>query len=512
MTKAKQIVLYSVLAAALIAPFLAGQRLVGPEHVFGGFFLNPQDGNSYLAKMRLGWQGEWRFQLPYSIETGGGVYLFLFYILLGHLARITSLPILLVFHAARLLSAAFLVYAVIRLYRRWSSDLTAGGFLFLTALTFCGSGLGWIAALFGAATADLTVPEAYPFLSMFVNPHFPLGLGLLLYYLDLLAGGLKWRQVPFLFLLGLALAVIQPFEIVIAAAITAGYIIWQRIETGRWSELPVVGFFFGGGAYLFYQYSSIRSDPVLSVWNAQNITLAPPLWDVLIAFSPALLFSVLQVIDLARSRQLGRYKLFIVWLAAGLVLLYLPFSLQRRFLSGYFIPCAFLGAAAVLRLAGRERRNVRRALVILVFAISLVSNLFILVGGLVASAQHHPYLVLSREEKAAFDWMNAHFNAAGPILASTETGMYIPAFTGWRVVYGHPFETVNAERRKAEVEAVFSGGMDLAEIEEYLKQNGIRYIFWGPRERAGLSSDPFTRYPVIYQNLQVKIYSVEDGL
>ena len=34
------------------------------------------------------------------------------------------------------------------------------------------------------------------------------------------------------------------------------------------------------------------------------------------------------------------------------------------------------------------------------------------------------------------------------ILSSPEMGLFIPAQTGRRVLYGHPFETVNADAEK----------------------------------------------------------------
>jgi hypothetical protein len=506
----KRIVLFSVLAAALVGPFLAGLWLAGTEHVFGGFLLNPQDGNSYLAKMRLGWLGEWRFQLPYSLETSDGAYLFLFYILLGHLARITTLSIPLMFHLARLFSAAFLVYAIFRLYRRWLGDFHTSGFQFLVALTLFGSGLGWIAGLFGGFTSDFWVAEAYPFLSMYTNPHFPLGLGLLLIFFDQIEGGLKWMQTPLLIFQGLAIAIIQPFALVVGAVISAGYILWEFLTDRRSSSLPAAGFTLGGGLFLVYQYVAIQKDPVLSLWNEQNITSAPPVWDLLISFSPALIFAIVQVVHLVRNRQIGRYKLFVVWLAAGVAMLYLPFNLQRRFLLGFFIPCAFLGALGVMQMAGKYLRQ-RRIFTGVVLAASLVTNLFVLLGGIGAAARHEPLLFFSRDEQAAFGWINEHSAAAGPILASEETGMYIPAYTGWRVVYGHPFETINAEQRKAEVEAIFSGSMNAEEIKTYFEKNKIRYVFWGPHEQEGNSGNPFADYPVAYQNHSVTIYTVGAG-
>jgi len=60
----------------------------GPDHVFGGVLLNPIDGYSYLAKAYQGWQGNWKFTLPYSAEKSGGIYIQTYYLFLGHLARI----------------------------------------------------------------------------------------------------------------------------------------------------------------------------------------------------------------------------------------------------------------------------------------------------------------------------------------------------------------------------------------------------------------------------------------
>ena len=70
---------------------------------FLDFLYNPQDGNSYLAKMYQGWEGNWRFVLPYTAEAGEGAYLFLFYILLGHIARVCGLSPILIFHLVRVL-------------------------------------------------------------------------------------------------------------------------------------------------------------------------------------------------------------------------------------------------------------------------------------------------------------------------------------------------------------------------------------------------------------------------
>jgi hypothetical protein len=66
------------------------------------------------------------------------------------------------------------------------------------------------------------------------------------------------------------------------------------------------------------------------------------------------------------------------------------------------------------------------------------------------------------------------------VLAGPDTGLYIPARTGLRVLYGHPFETVNAQAEREAVEGFFRGEKDPA---QFLPARRIEFIFYGPRER-----------------------------
>jgi hypothetical protein len=49
------------------------------------------------------------------------------------------------------------------------------------------------------------------------------------------------------------------------------------------------------------------------------------------------------------------------------------------------------------------------------------------------------------------------------------------------VLYGHPYETVNAGAEKAQVVGFFRG--ELASPGAFLEQRTVDYIFYGPRER-----------------------------
>jgi hypothetical protein len=66
-------------------------------------------------------------------------------------------------------------------------------------------------------------------------------------------------------------------------------------------------------------------------------------------------------------------------------------------------------------------------------------------------------------------------------------GLFVPAWAGQPVVYGHPFETVNAKERNAQIEAYWSGKMGVKEREAFLQDNNVRYVLAEP-EAWGLET------------------------
>jgi len=248
-----QIVLLLLLLLLQAAPYGIAGLLAGDAWVFGGFLLNPLDGNSYLAKMQTGWEGAWRFQLIYSPEHGDGTFLYFFYLFLGHLARWTGLSVLVIFHAARLLAVVALFFSMQTFARAVVQDdgETEDRMLWLAGL---GGGMGWLVALTGGPmTGDFWVAEAYPFLSMYANPHFPLGLALILLILALdLKGRSRW-SAPAAAILGLLLAIIQPFGLVVAAGMLSGLFGWRWLAEKKFDPWTMICGASLGGVFLVYQ-------------------------------------------------------------------------------------------------------------------------------------------------------------------------------------------------------------------------------------------------------------------
>ncbi len=509
-------------------PYVYAAYTAGPDHVFAGFLFNPQDANSYLAKMYQGWRGEWLVKLPYTAVPGEGAYLFLFYLFLGHVARWLSLPLIWVFHLARLLAALALFMALEFLWRSLLPEDRRPGVL--TPLVLFGSGVGWLVFLTGVLTSDFLVPEAYPFLSSFANPHFPLGLALTVWLLVVSTDrrfistpGQSFRMrtaIPRL-LAAFLLSAIMPFGVVVLVVVLGGLFVWRlsegfiqrrqggdKIAVDKPLLLALFLVSLGAAPLMIYDQAIVRLDPVFAGWNAQNLTPSPPVWDIFIAFSPALLAAAL----LGSARLRGGRDLetpllrpLLVWVVLGLVLLYVPFGLQRRFMFGLFVPIAGLAGVWLVVIETRRPAGLfARALLFL----SLPSNLILMMVVLFGVQSHDPLFYLTRDEHQALNWIEAHTAPQALVLSSPEMGMFIPARTGRRVLYGHPFETVNASQMADETERFYTS-LSEAPALDLLESYQVDYVFFGPRERALGALPNLPQLKLVFTAGEVTVYRVE---
>jgi uncharacterized membrane protein len=508
-------------------PYLLAALNAGYQYRFTGFLLNPLDGLSYLAKMQQGWLGSWRFRLPFSSDPGEGAYLFLFYLFLGHLARWLDLSLLSVYHLARLIGSVFMLWALYRFFNRVFPEARLSQTAY--ALAVLGSGIGWIAVPFGAVTSDFWVAEAYPFLSAFSAPHFSIGLGLLLELLAPLvehadqSQSALWRYARLLLLAGL-LGILSPFGVVIVVLVYTGLAAWQAADAWKQGTLKVqtlwrtsalndlVVIVLSGVPWLLYDYWAATQDPVLSGWNAQNLTPSPPVWDLFLALSPVLLLALISLRHSLRANNRG-LRLLLAWSALGLALLYLPFGLQRRFLMGLFVP--FCGVAAVgIGLWSQRSRRGPAFLTGMTLLVSLPTLAIIFLGIRQAIRSHDPHLYLTRGESLALQWLEGHSPAGALILSGPQTGAFIPAFTGRRVIYGHPFETVHADQEKANLAHFFQEAPDAwtaQQAGQFLARRQVDYVWVGPRERQLGGLPPGLSLTQVYSQDGVLLYNTRQA-
>ncbi len=492
----------ALLLVTISIPFVWAYGAAAPDRYFMGILVNPIDGASYIAKMRQGIAGSWLFHLPYTPEPHRGVYLLTFYLGLGHLARLLNLSPVLVFHAARLVGSLVMFIFLYRFVADWTDDIVQRRLSW--GLAVLGSGFGWISLLVRILTPSLQVehltpdllgiPEAFPILAAYTNAHFPWAIALAVWAAHALATAVlvetkRWPTLSNARATGLALSVLflvgaAPFVLV---PLSVGFFamfswLWwrRRVFPGREAAWGLIIPIFALPQSIYTLWAISGSNPIIHAWMQQNVTPSPSIWDYLIAYGPLLILVVLAV--WASRRMLQGGDIFLLgWLCSGAVLLYLPLSLQRRFSIALIVPLAVYAGRGLWRvLVPLFASRWQWVIIVLVFSLfvpTVVVSIVLPLAGTLSPGEAYFYYI-SRDESQALDWIDTYVGPDEVVLASPEMGLFIPT-RGPRVVYGHPFETINAQERRAEVLDFFAG-VDCGVID----REGVDYVLVGPREQA----------------------------
>ena len=476
------VLLWSILIVGLAClPYLVAWWITPADGQYTGLLVNHYDGESYYAKMRQGARGDWLFHLPFTPEPHDGAFIFTFYLALGQLAAALGLPIPWVYHLARVCAGLFLLLVAYQFIARFSDRVRVRQAAFL--LLGFSSGLGWLAGPLGVFTADLWVAEAFTFLSLFVNPHFPLAIGLMLMILIGILDQGNWppriERILLDAALGLALAVVQPFAIPIVLVVLGAYLVliaWRE-RSLPWSGIVSTGVVaLAAAPIMLYDFYVYQTNSALSAWSAQNLTLSLPPWDYALGYGLVLLLALGGLVFALRRRQATDLFL-IAWVGSVAILLYLPFALQRRFITGFHVPLVLLAALGLEQVVWPKVRAKRRGLVTGgIIAFTALTNVFVPVMAVAGVAQAENPLVMSSDEAAACDWLAEHTAWTDTVLAPVDSAQFIPAWAGNRTVYGHPFETIDAATKEAEVVRFYSHGATTTDRRTLLERYGVRYV------------------------------------
>ena len=507
----------AALMLCLIPMFIANSTAPSGT-VFTGFLLNPLDGFSYLAKMKQGADGSWLFSLPYAAEPGPGTFLFVYHLFLGHLSRWTGIPTIVLFHVARIIAAALMFLLVYVLFQATLPERRARRSALL--LTLFGSGLGWLTApLFNLQPSDLMIPESIPFLIAYGNAHFPLAAAALLggILVILLLQDRPGLRLALALLCGTIIGAVLPFSALSLFAAGFTLYIWEATLYFRkngagalkqwWfpNLAPILGLVAGAAPWLLYDFWVSRAHPVISAWNLQNQTLSPPPLNYILGYGLVL---ILAVVGIWRTKpaQTKEGRLLLAWLVSGVILLYIPVPFQRRLSLGLFFPMAALAGLGWVSLTAKLSRS--HLLTVILILLVMPSNLLVMSAGLLGVAQGEPAVIHYGDELPAYQWAADNLPQGSLILAAPTTGNRIPAFASLRVLYGHPFETPDADAQKQKVEELFNFGGSATSGRQTLIDGGIEYVFYGPREQEIGNPAWLAELEMIGEFGEVRLYKV----
>jgi hypothetical protein len=227
----------------------------------------------------------------------------------------------------------------------------------------------------------------------------------------------------------------------------------------------------------------------LAAWSAQNLTPSLPPWNYALGYGLILLLAI-GGIGIAVRRRESADLFLLSWAGSVAVLLYVPFALQRRFITGLHVPLTLLAAIGLEQIVWPRLRVRRRALVTgLIVGFSALTNLFVLLVAVVGVAQGQSPLVMTLDEADACAWLGEHTPWTDTVLTQPESGQFVPAWAGNRVVYGHPFETIEAEAKREESAYFFSPDATVTERRALLDLYGVRYVFVHVRYDYGSPMD-----------------------
>jgi len=534
--------LYKVTAVAILVlvisclPYALGYAFAPPGWEFGGFIINAEDANTYLAAMQQGAQGAWRFRLLYTPEEHPGAFLYLFYLLLGHLSALTGLSLILIYHLARLfcgLALLMMAYFFVAYFIRWRAVR------WIACLLVCfSSGLGWLVLLIsptlpgGISPIDFWLMDAYTFFSVLLFPHFSLAMAsllavfiaTLLYFRAGRTRYLMWASVALW-----VLFLVNPKILPVVAAALVGYwvLLFGLRRTLPWREMW--GLIVLGSSltpWLAYYGYVLVSNPVLGLLIKQDITLSPPPLYYIMGYGLVFLLAIGGAIHVARQRQEREFFL-LAWPLAAILTLYLPFQTQRRMITGLHVPLCILASlglfkyvlpavyhSRVSRVISRtlsyDRRRLRLFVLNLIVVATFPSSLYLLASASLAALQGHPTLFHTEAENQAIDWLAENSQPTDTILCSYWVGNYIPARIGHRVFWGHWNLTLDFVSKRQLVEVFFHTQTDDRVRRKILEEYDIAYLFYGPQERALGDFNPEDRPYLMktFSNSEINIYRV----
>jgi hypothetical protein len=503
--------------ASTYLPQIVGMLRSDAQTQFLGFAYNVEDSLAYLARMRQGASGAWLFHLPYTVEPHAAGPFYWFYLVLGKLAAIASLSPTWAFHIARGACALALLLATYALAGRFLPTVR----LRRTALALfaVSGGLGWIFVAarvpmaLGRMPVDFWVPDAIPWLAMYSSPHTCLSEAALFIALWAWIGHLEHELRRPLCIAAAAMLLASVIHIHVVAefaVITGSYWaiesvrarrpLWRMLASAMLAAAPAV-------PYLIWVWRTFATNPGFSSWAAQALALSPSVGYYLVGFAWLLAFAVLAVV--AGRRGVRRGTMLIGWLIIGALLLYAPYSQQRRFAEGLQMPLAVLAAVGVATvLAPRLARSARRQSLVIASLVAATSltNAVILAGGAATALSAQEPAFRSTAELSAMDQLGAIASPGSTILCTYPSGTVLPTRATVRAFLGAGPETMRYVDKEAEADQFYSGTLGLSAERDLLARYALDYVYYGPSEQALGRPEVLATLPIVIDNGSVRVY------
>jgi hypothetical protein len=457
-----------------------------------------------LSRMTQGYYGDWLMLFKHTPEPHAAIIFQPVYAFLGHIANLTGISDMVVFHIARLVASFIMYSAIYQLGAALFSRVrTRRIFFVICALA---SGLGWLAALQGRTSLpDLSASHVFPFIASLTNFHDPLTIACLAMIVSVLIVVTRpgFDENPsvsnggvLLAMLVLVLVVMQPAALVPLFTAFASCVIWNSVSARRlaqhearwllWLIIPALPV----GAYYAVL---ITRQPFVAGWMQQLIGPYFAPGDVVMSFVLVAALALPGLVRAARQMAADSDRLMVLWLAAMIGWYLLRVPLNTLFITGMMLPLAYFATRTVdhFLLPRVARRHWPRLFLAGAAAAlpSLLAAAFVPVALAIYGGPNYSASLMDPDYVAAMNYLSGEVGRHSVVVAAPAVSLWIPYYVDTPVLYGHPDETIDAGARYREM-LMWYQSQDEAVCRALRRRQITRFgtyrvafALYGPRER-----------------------------
>ena len=533
--------------AALAVALTLVPYLVGNAQSYGRTFMwlgyNLDDSCVYLSWMRQAADGAVRTLNLFTTDPQHGMAPNPLFWVLGRIAAVAHLPLIAVYHGARILCGFALLLVVWELICALILNQRARQLAFL--FICFSSGLGWLPFWWDGplpAPVDMWQPEAITFLSLYLSPLFCFSMCLQAALVHLLLLGErtgKMRYGIYAGFCGFVLGLTHTYDVITMSAVWCAFLIahtmfvvcnglpakeiiasWVRGFVAGLITLPAV-------AYIAYQ---LKTEAVFQA-RANVETLTPPLHWILLGYGITLLLAILGAAISSRevfyeppsakkasawTTGFDALLLLVLWAIVNVSIAYLPLSFQRKLMQGAHLSIALLAGIGAAWIWYRiDAPVLRRRFLLFALAATAVlcpTNVMFMVRdannyalGIAQTKLHRPYL--QSGEIAALEWVRTNsppgtavqplpwagvlVNGARSQVYTRDTALmcFTPGLIDRPVYCGHWGETPHFREKLAPLTAFGTRFMDDTRRIALLHDMHVKYLVFSQKRAADNSLD-----------------------
>lgn len=496
---------------------------------FMGAIHDIEDSAAQIARMQQGATGELLLDFVYTSQEQDTALIHPLYALLGQLVRYSQLSPTIIFHLIRIFVSLFMYLTIYNLGASiWVRVRTRRIFFIFSSI---GAGFGWMIALIfglkgGIIVPDINLPQAFPIYASAANIHYPLAIACLALIVSVCVAILRPGETEnpsaensgsLVFLASVILVLTYPDALIplgFAYALTV-LINWYIKRSasqrewywGLWILVPAL-------PVTTYYLLTIANNPFVASWINQRNDVSLPFAIFIMSIGLPLIIATPALIRAVRRFEPDGDRFMLLWLLSMIIALYLPLQLKHYFLVGLMLPLGYFATRSIEDFWFTHIRRVHRPKVyIIAFPFLVLSHIvwmFLPIYPLIVGWDGISASLLQQNHSDALIWIDQNTDDDNVILASPTVSLWIPAWTGNRVVYGHSSETFNADETEAEVISWYvQDDASAQECATLIQEYRVDYVIVGPREQqigSSACADNLTRLAILGN---ITIYTTE---